>query len=167
MEKLYIKIIEKIEASAQVFIDKGLPAVKYIDFYRGQPTSPERFEFYDLPAVFIQYRTNKNYISLDIHVLTDPNHDTNNKSPFIMSGLDIIRYYETIKDLLVNLESDNASKLHWVADEPLDADVINYHIITFECYYETIVYSNYPEQSDPDNTELDMTGNLKTRFIVD
>lgn len=160
MEKLYLKIIEKIEAAEPVFTQAGLPAVRYIDLYRGQPQNPARFEFFDLPAIFVQYKIEKNRANIDIHVLTDQNHDTNNLSPNQMNGLDIIRFYELIKDTLTDLEADNTSKLHWRSDEPMDADVVNYHIISFECYYETILYDKNLTEIDITDTEINLTGKL-------
>lgn len=146
MEELYEKILERLQSQTalDLFAENDLPNIKYIDLYRGQPKSPGRFEYFDLPALFIDYSINWSVreITLEVHAVTDQNHSTSNISPNRLKGLDIIRYIEIIKDLLIDLETSVTSKLALQSEQPLEADVVNYHIVSFSCRAEKILLSS-------------------------
>ena len=105
MDNLYLKICERIKEREDLFIKYDLPTVKYIDLYRGQPLAPERFELYDIPAIFLEYNINweQNILSLNVHVVTDQTHSTSSISPNKLTGLQIFRMYKVIKHLLNDL----------------------------------------------------------------
>ena len=55
MNFLLQKIYRTFEANNSLLTDAGLQPVGTIDLYRGQPLNPEGFEYYEIPALFIDY----------------------------------------------------------------------------------------------------------------
>ncbi len=140
MDKLYLKILERIDEKQDLFISNNVPVIKYIDLYRGQPLAPERFELFDLPALFLEYSINweTNILSLGVHVVTDQTHSTSSISPNKMSGLEIITLYNVIKEVLKELSSKHTGKLKLVGERPAETDVVNYQILDFTCSIEEV-----------------------------
>jgi len=138
MENLYLKICQRIKERADLFITNNLPPVNYIDLYRGQPLAPERFELYDLPALFLEYNINweSNLLTLNVHVVTDQTHSTASISPNKLTGLQIFTLYKVVKQLLNDLSSETTGKLKLTGERPAEADVVNYQIIDFTCSIE-------------------------------
>ncbi|PCH69407.1 MAG: hypothetical protein COC06_07630 [Bacteroidales bacterium] len=138
MENLYLKICQRIKERADLFITNNLPPVNYIDLYRGQPLAPERFELYDLPALFLEYNINweSNLLTLNVHVVTDQTHSTASISPNKLTGLQIFTLYKVVKQLLNDLSSETTGKLKLTGERPAEADVVNYQILDFTCSIE-------------------------------
>ena len=138
MENLYLKICQRIKERADLFITNNLPPVNYIDLYRGQPLAPERFELYDLPALFLEYNINweSNLLTLNVHVVTDQTHSTASISPNRLTGLQIFTLYKVVKQLLNGLSSETTGKLKLTGERPAEADVVNYQILDFTCSIE-------------------------------
>lgn len=138
MENIYLKICDRIEERKDLFTKYNLPPVKYIDLYRGQPLAPERFELYDIPALFLEYsidwKTKK--LNLSVHVVTDQTHSTSSISLNKLSGLQIFTLYKVVKQLLNGLSSETTGKLELAGERPTEADVVNYQIIDYTCSIE-------------------------------
>ncbi len=149
MINLYLKILETLqgEEAKKEFESNKLTPIKYIDLYRGQPIRPGRFEYFDLPAVFVGYNINwrTHEVNLDIHVMLDQNHSTANISINKLKGLEIMKYYQVIRELLVDLESEETSKLQLSNEQSIEADVVNYQVITFSCKIEKVIKQKYVE----------------------
>lgn len=143
MIHLFLKIYAAFEAKKQVFIDAGLEPIRHIDKYRGQPLNPAQFEYYDIPALFIDWRltwekVGKSYdgkLVLDFHLITDATWDTSNISTNHTDGLRNIVYHALVRSILDNLESENTSKLVRLDENPVDSGVINYELLRYECNY--------------------------------
>ena len=168
MINLYLKILETLqsEEAKKEFADQNLQPIKYIDLYRGQPIRPARFEYFDLPAVFVGYTINwrTQEVSLDIHVMLDQNHSTSSISINKLKGLEIMKYYEVIRGLLVDLESEETGKLQLSNEQSIEADVVNYQVITFSCKIEKVVKKKYVE-SEIKDINIDK-GQIR-RFFMD
>ena len=138
MKNLYLKICDKFKEREDLFVSKNIPAIRYIDLYRGQPLAPERFELYDLPALFLEYNINweQNTLNLSVHVVTDQTHSTASISPNKLTGLEIFTIYQVVKHLLKDLSSTSTGKLKLTGERPAEADVVNYQIIDFTCSIE-------------------------------
>ncbi len=54
-------------------------------------------------------------------------HDNN------LKGLDIIRYSQTVHQILNKLESENTWKLERTGETPVDAQGVNYQVIFYRC----------------------------------
>lgn len=133
MDKLYLKIIEEFENKKNLFIKYNVPHIRYIDLYRGQPLAPERFELYDIPALFLEYGIDwkTNILNLSVHVVCDSNFTTSNISPNKITGLEIFTLYKVVKEILQGLSCEDTGKLELVSERPAEADVVNYQIIDF------------------------------------
>lgn len=143
MVHLFLKIYEAFEASKTVFEQAGLKPIAHIDKYRGQPLNPAQFEYYDLPALFIDWRitwekVGKAYdgtVSLDCHLVTDATWDTNNLSTNKEEGLKNVVYHALVRSILDDLESEHTGKLKRIDENPVDTGVVNYQLLRYECPY--------------------------------
>lgn len=138
MKNLYLKICDKFKEREDLFVSKNIPTIRYIDLYRGQPLAPERFELYDVPALFLEYNINweQNVLTLSVHVVTDQTFSTASISPNKLTGLEIFTIYEVVKHLLKDLSSTSTGKLKLTGERPAEADVVNYQILDFTCSIE-------------------------------
>ncbi len=167
MEELYLKILERLQSddALELFECNNLQSIRYIDLYRGQPIRPERFEAFMLPAVFVGYSINweTQEVTIDIHVMLDQNHTTSNISPNRLKGLDMIRYYEVLKDLLIDLETSQTTKLRLLNERPIEADVVDYQILSFNCRIEKILLTN---NIDTELEELNLEEGVINKYTV-
>lgn len=171
MINLFLKIYQAFEAKKQVFLDAGLKPVLHIDKYRGQPLNPAQFEYYDIPAIFIDWRVTwskagEHYngaLTLEFHVVTDATWDTSNVSTNVEAGLKTILHHGLIRSVLDGLESENTSKLIRIDENPVDTGVVNYELMRYECtYYDPKLSES--EYIDTLIEALKITGNLVKRI---
>ncbi len=140
MDKLYLKILEVFKQKEVLFTKYDLPAIKYIDLYRGQPLAPQNFELYDVPALFLEYAINwdTKILNLSVHVVTDQTHSTSSISTNKMTGLQIFTMYNVVKEILKGVSSEHTGKLKLISERPAETDVVNYQIIDFSCSIEDV-----------------------------
>lgn len=143
MNLLLQKIYEVFDANKNIFTAAGLQTLQTIDRYRRQPIEPEKFEFYQTPALFIDYRiawerTGKKYDGrgiLDVHVVTDNPFNTGNIFTNKEEALKQIFWFKIARKLLDNLESENTGKLYRIDERPVDTGVIVYHVLSYGFNY--------------------------------
>jgi hypothetical protein len=143
MIELFTKIYETFAEKAQTFTTLGLKPIEFIDRYRGQPLNPEQFEYYPLPAVFIDWKIKwekagqvyNGNVELDFHLVVDPTWDTSNVSTNYLEGLKFILYETAVRSVLDNLSCEVTSKLKRIDENPVDTGVVNYHVMRYECTY--------------------------------
>lgn len=160
MDLLIQKIYDVFASNAAIFTAAGLQPLSTMDRYRRQPLEPEKFEFYQTPAIFLDYRitwdrTGKKYDGrglLDVHIVTDNPYDTANIFTGKEEALRQVFWYKIARKLLDNLESNNTGKLYRIDERPVDTGVIIYHVLTYGFnYYDhevgdgNIIYLNDAE----------------------
>lgn len=141
MKQLYkaIQNLFRQNDAISCFEAANLKAPDFIDLYNGQPEAPEEFEF-TTPALFIDYSIvwdrggsmRRGELTLEVHVLTAESEGTDNLNAELR-GMDKIDYYETVSDLLEDLETCETGKLILKNERPAVTDYFNYHILTFTC----------------------------------
>lgn len=155
MDLLLQKIYEVVEANNDsIFRHLALEPVRTMDLYRGQPLNPEKFEYFETPALFFDYaitsweKKGNSYAgngSIDVHVVVDSPFDgTSNIFTNKAESLRRVFYYKIVRRLLDNLESENTSKLIRRDERPVDTGVIVYHVLpyTFSYYDPEQINSN-------------------------
>lgn len=145
MEK-FIKTLNKHFADNNAFFQTaGLPAVACIDKFRNQPLNPEAFEYFPLPAIFVNrsivwFKNGKYWdgqMTCEFHVVQDATWPTESFNNNIDEGLKQYSFLAVVRKLLDDFESENTSKLQRVSETPVDADVSIYDVLTYSCtYYE-------------------------------
>lgn len=139
MKNLYLKIVETIENSRELFTEKGLLPIETIDLYDGQPDEPNNFEF-TCPALFVDYKIDwerggsgmkRGVVNLDVHILTHPGIGTENFNPRLPEGLQKLEYYDLIAELMERVATDNVSSLALISEEPVLTDYFCYHMLRF------------------------------------
>ena len=140
MTHLYLKIIDTVAANRERFVTEGLP-VPMVALYAGQPDAPQAFEF-TTPAIFVDYRIkwaqgNHNArtgeVVVDIHVLMDPVPGTESFSERRAEGLQKLRFYELVGEVLDGINSETTGTLALTGEEPMQTEYFCYHVLHFTC----------------------------------
>lgn len=164
--KLFLDICTAFKDAAPAFITAGVKPVAFIDRFRGQPLNPEQFEYYELPAMFLQskidwVRTGRNYnatLKLSVHLVTEPTWDMSSIASNQEEGLKYYRYVEQVRNVFDNLQTAQTGTFFRDTDENVDAGVVFYDILGYEVpYYEaSTINPVYEEDEDPD-MDVDIT----------
>lgn len=152
------------EANQDAFTDQGFAPIATIDKYRGQPIDPQKFDLFPLPAMFInrsitwvlegKYYTGT--MSLEFHLVQDATYPTESFATNIDEGLKQYRYLQIVRSLLDGFESMYTSKLQRVQEVPVDADVVIYDMLTYQCnYYEPLPVGKKYTDTTGDNVTVD------------
>lgn len=174
MDKDFFKDIKAaFEDSAALFTDAGMKPIAFIDRFRGQPLNPEAFEYYPLPAIFIQRkikwkregRLYNGTVLLSFHIVTDPTWDMSNISAHQDDGLNYFTFLDKVREVLDNFKTPYTSTMDRSEDDDVDAEVVFYDVLTYQCEY----YANTnlkPETESTYNPDMVATltnGRLRTR----
>jgi hypothetical protein len=163
-----VTLYSLFENNKSLFTDKGLSGDFYIDIYRGQTTDPELFEFFTLPAIFIDYSIqgqgiNKpRLVTLSLHILIDELPSESNISQQQEDGFKRFIYQSLIQKLLEGKRLGDTSTLVFLSESIMDLPVINYHIQTysFEAYLDEML--EVPEIIWGEFENVDLNGILKS-----
>lgn len=142
MDKLYEKIAEVFNNNASVFTNAGLPAVRQVDIYMGQPDSPEDFEIF-LPAVFVDWSITpggvgeEDLLQLDFHVVQDPGARSENFSDRLTESMEYILINKKVKYLVNRLRSDTSTPLTYNGERPRVTPYFKYHVLSYKCLIDT------------------------------
>jgi len=144
METLITKVYEVFNANQQLFIDAGLQPVRTIDKFRGQTTQPEKFELYEIPAIFISWqikwqKEGKRYVgnaTVDFHIVNDEPSETASIFTDYDEALKDVFFYKSVQKVLDDLEAEGVNKLQRQSETPVDTGVVCYNILT----YSTTIY---------------------------
>lgn len=145
-KQLFLDLYTAFENAKQEFTDAGLKPVMFLDRYRGQPLNPEQFEYYDLPAIFIERsvawaregQTYNGTLQLRFHCVTDPTWDVSNISTGKAAGLEYFNWLDKVRETLDNLRVEYCSSLFRTSDEAIDTGGVMYEVLGYQCeYYDT------------------------------
>lgn len=111
----------------------------YMDVYRSQPLEPELYEYFSLPAIFVDYTIqgqgtgNARLVTLTLHIILDDMPNTNNFSEQREQGFNRCVYSALLQKILEDARlTKHSGKLSFVSEEIVDEPVINYHIQTYQ-----------------------------------
>lgn len=120
------------------FNNRGITPIAFMDIYRSQPLEPELYEYFPLPAIFIDYTMqgqgvkSPRLVTMTIHVVTDEMPDASNIATQRLDGIKRFLYNLTLQEILENSMLGNTSRLKFLTETLLDAPVVNYHMQTYE-----------------------------------
>lgn len=171
MEQFFISVYDAFEAAKAKFTDIGLKPVLHIDKYRGQTVDPTQFEYFEIPALFIDWkckweRSGRVYngtLTLDFHLLTDATWDTANISTNRVEGLKSVLYLTLVRNVLDHIKSPNTGPLMRSEDDPMETEVTNYHILKYTAPYYDPATTN-PDWIDVMIEELRLAGYLQKKL---
>lgn len=155
-----LNLYQKFEENKDKFEQYNLSSDWFIDVYRSQPLEPELYEYFSLPAMFVDYqltgqgKNKTRLVTMTLHIVTDEMPDASNISIQRDSGLKRFLYHTIIQKILEGSQLGNSSPLKFVSENIVDAPVINYHnqIYEFEIYLDDI--SGTPEDIEYGFIEL-------------
>lgn len=156
-----INLYQAFEDAKADFEAKGVKPVAVIDRFRGQPLNPEQFEYYDLPALFIEYtiqwervaQVYNGVVAFGFHLVTEPTWDVSNISTNKEEGMKYYTLVDCVREVLDNFRKPYISVLQRTRDEVMDAGVIFYQRLGYEAkYYPTTRVDPSFGESSYDNT---------------
>ncbi len=132
----------------------------FIDVYRSQPLEPELYEYFPLPAIFVDYdiqgqgKGKPRLVTMTLHIVTDEMPDASNISLQQDTGLKRFLYHYIIQEILEGNRLGNTTALKFISENIVDAPVINYHnqVYQFECNLEDL--AGTPEEIEYGMIEL-------------
>ena len=141
-----LKMYKLFEENKEKFKKYDLLSDFFIDVYRSQPLDPENYEYFSLPAIFVDYdiqgqgKGKARLVTMTLHIITDELPDASNISLQQDTGLKRFLYHYIIQDLLEGNRLGNTSALKFISENIVDAPVINYHnqVYQFEAYLEDL-----------------------------
>ena len=142
MLKPLLQLYNLLDINSAKFLERGLMPVAFIDVYRSQPLQPELYEYYNMPAIFVDYSMSGNGIGqrrtvqMTLHVLTDELPDASNISEQRDEGLKRFLYQLTLQEVLEGSVLGKTTALKFLSENTIDAPVINYHaqMYQFDCF---------------------------------
>jgi hypothetical protein len=138
MLKQLLSLYNIIEQNKQKFEENGLSGSFFIDVYRSQPHEPELYEYFSLPALFIDYsmtgqgKNRPRLVTMTIHMIVDEMPDASNISEQREAGLKRFTCCLLLQSILEGCRLDKSTPLRFVSENIIDESVINYHSQTYE-----------------------------------
>jgi hypothetical protein len=157
-----LDLYKVIENNKDKFVKHNLNSDFFIDVYRSQPMEPELYEYFSLPAIFVDYQMTgqgkgkPRLINITLHIITDEMPDASNISLNRDTGLKRFLYHTLIQKILEGYSLAKGTPLKFISENIIDAPVINYHTQTYE--FETYLESL---EDTPENIEFGIIELLK------
>ena len=133
-----LELYLRFEANSLKFTEAGLIAISFLDVYRSHPLEPELYEYFPVPAIFIDYSMqgqgikNPRLITMTLHIVTDDMPDASNISEQKSEGLKRFLYLLLIQQVLEGCKLGKTSALKFMSENIVDVPVVNYHTQTYE-----------------------------------
>lgn len=169
-----LELHKLIDINKQKFIDAGLNGNFFIDIYRSQPLDPEAYEYFPLPAIFVDYsiigqgKRNPRAVTITLHIVTDEAPDISNVSEQKTEGLKRFLYYLLLQEIFEGAKLGSTTPLQFIDEQPIDAPVVNYHSQTYEFEaYLTDMIGNNPAKIIGEFEQLNIYGSLKNHHFFE
>jgi len=127
-----------LEDNSSKFTTKDLAPISFIDVYRSQPLQPELYEYFELPAIFVDYTITGNgknqprSITMTLHILVDDMPDTSNISEQKNEGFNRFLYLLLIQEILEGSKLGKTTQLKFLNESSIDLPVANYHTQSYQ-----------------------------------
>lgn len=155
-----LNLYQRFEENKALFEQHGLSSDWFIDVYRSQPLEPELYEYFPMPAMFVDYqltgqgKNKPRLVTITLHTVTDEMPDASNISMQRDSGLKRFLYHVLIQKILEGKPLGRSTGLKFISEGIIDAPVVNYHtqIYEFEAYLDDL--AGTPEEIEYGMIEL-------------
>ena len=133
-----LSLYQLLKSKSSKFTDAGLVPISFIDIYRSQPVDPELYEYFPLPALFVDYSmqgqgiNQPRLITMTLHVVTDELPNASNISEQKTSGLNRFLYLLFIQQILEGSRLGKTTALKFISEGIVDIPVANYHTQSYE-----------------------------------
>lgn len=147
-----LELYKIIEEQKPKFEAHCLQSDFFIDVYRSQPTQPETYEYFSLPAIFVDYSMRGNgknqprTIALTLHVITDEMPDASNIDEHRSDGLQRFTYLLLLQSILEGTKLGRTTTLKFISEGIVDTPVVNYHVQNYE--FDAYLYDLIPNNPD-------------------
>ena len=155
-----LNLYKLFEENKVLFEQHDLSSDWFIDVYRSQPLEPELYEYFPLPAMFVDYqltgqgKNKPRLVTMTLHTVTDEMPDASNIAMQRDTGLKRFLYHGIIQQILEGKPLGSTTPLKFISEGIIDAPIVNYHtqIYEFEAYASDL--SGTPEEIEYGMIEL-------------
>lgn len=129
------------EETKDLYRQKGLVPVQYIDLYAGQDYMEEFFETHLFPAVLVRWSINYADNSSGVATLTfrlgyEQLRDMSNLGQSKNEGLKFLDFIALTDEILKTIETENTGKLHLISEElNIEETIVDVFTLTYQCSY--------------------------------
>lgn len=133
-----LQLYNRLADNSAEFTNAGLEPIAFIDIYRQQPLQPELFEYFPLPAIFVDYTmkgtgiNQARSVTMTLHIVTDELPDASNISSQKADGVKRFMYNLLIQKILEGHKLGATTKLKFSSEDVVDIPVANYHPQSYE-----------------------------------
>lgn len=148
-----LSLYQLLKNNEATFTAAGLEPIQLIDVYRSQPLEPELYEYFPLPAIFIDYTmlgkgiNQRRVVTMTLHFVCDELPDASNISDQKESGLNRFLYLLLIQQIIEGSHLGKTTALKFINEGIVDVPVANYHTQTYE-------FEAYPADMIGDITKI-------------
>lgn len=166
MLKQLLSLYERITENKSKFEAFGLNGDFFIDVYRTQPFQPELYEYFSLPAIFVDYqmtgqgKKQPRLVTLTLHIVVDELPDASNISEQKEIGLQRFNYCLLLQSILEGCTLNKTTQLKFISENSIDEQVVNYHTQTYEFEVYLADMLNDIERSFGEFERLNIFGSL-------
>lgn len=130
-----VTLYQLIEKAKPLFEDRNLNGTFFMDLYNGQPLDPEMHEYYNLPAIFVDYLVtgqgigHRRKIEMTLHLVLAAADHTGSISD--RTGLQRLLYPVLIQMALEGKRLGNTTALVFESESKPESDLTHYHTLVF------------------------------------
>ncbi len=120
MLKQLLSLYNLLEENKSKFEEKDLNGNFFVDVYRSQPYEPQLYEYFSLPAIFVDYTmqgqgiNQKRLVTLTLHIIVDELPDASNISEQKYDGLNWFQYCLLLQKILEGSTLGRGTKLKFI-----------------------------------------------------
>lgn len=124
-----------LQQNAHLFTSASLPTQWHVEAYRSQPHEAEAYEYFSLPAIFVDYqmtgqgKNKPRIITITLHILTDTMASEHFSTQW---GEKRFHTLGILQHIFEGATLGNTTPLRFISETPIDAEIIHYHTQTYE-----------------------------------
>lgn len=169
MKSFYNKLHEVFqqEETKDMYRQKGIVPIQFIDLYAGQDYMEEFFEAHLFPALFVRwsinYADNNNGVAtLTFRLAYEQLRDMSSMGTTRDEGLKFIDFIAITDQILKTIETKNTGKLHLISEElTIEETVVDVFTLTYQCGYFGKQKAPVVPKQQGQYVEVNQVGNLK------
>lgn len=143
MKAFYNQLHEvfSLETTKDLYRQKGIPPVQFIDLYAGQDYMEEFFEVHLFPAIFVRWSINytdnqSGVATLTFRLAYEQLRDMSSLGQSKTEGLKFMDFIAITDEILKTIQTPTTGKLHLISEElNLEETLLDVFTLTYQCTY--------------------------------
>lgn len=158
------------EETKDLYRQKGIAPVQFIDLYAGQDYMEQFFEAHLFPAILVRwtiaYADNHEAVAtLTFRLCYEQLRDLSNLGKSKDEGLKFLDFITITDKILKTIETPTTGKLHLISEElNIEETIIDVFTLTYQCSYSGKQKAPLTESKQGNYDAVEITKRLKARF---